>query len=122
MQANTNQVTEEKPAVRRVSQSGRTIPRTAFVKGQSGNPLGGPKKTQQDIDLIAACREKSVEALGTILEIMRNGNEKNRLAAANIIIERGFGKAVQPVQANTDLDVSIAISFVPKVAKTIDHE
>jgi len=33
--------------------------------------------------------------------IMNEGeNERNRLAAAQAIIERGYGKAVQPIDAN----------------------
>jgi hypothetical protein len=72
-----------------------------FKKGQSGNPGGRPKKTQEELDLVAACKAKTPEALATIAQIMVSGeNERNRLAAAQAIIERGYGKAVQPVESS----------------------
>jgi hypothetical protein len=71
-----------------------------FQKGQSGNAGGRPKKTQEEMDLIAACREKTPAALATILDIMDNGQERSRLAAAQVVIERGWGKAVQPVESS----------------------
>jgi hypothetical protein len=40
---------------------------------------------------------KSVEAMAVIEQIMMGGdNERNRLSAAQAIIERGHGKPVQP--------------------------
>jgi hypothetical protein len=72
-----------------------------FKPGQSGNPGGRPKKTQEELDLVAACKQKAPEALAVIAGIMNRGeNERNRLAAAQAIIERGYGKAVQPVEAS----------------------
>lgn len=77
--------------------TGRKAPKTAFNPGRSGNPGGRPKKTQQEFELVAACKAKAPEALAVLMEIMSNGeNEKNRMTAAQAIIERGFGKPVQP--------------------------
>ena len=70
-----------------------------FQKGQSGNPSGRRKRTPEELDLIAACREKSPKALDVIEDIMLNGEmERNRLAAAQTIIERAWGKPMQPTE------------------------
>lgn len=75
----------------------RKAPKTAFLKGQSGNPGGRPKRTAEEVDLIAACKDKTQDALDVLLSIMSEGeNERNRITAALAIIERGHGKAVQP--------------------------
>lgn len=72
-----------------------------FQPGQSGNPAGRPKRTQEELDLIAACKERASAALAVVESIMLEGeNERNQLAAAQWIVERGYGKAVQPVEAS----------------------
>lgn len=100
----------------------RKAPRTAFRKGQSGNPGGRPKRTGEELDLIRACKERTPEALDAIVSIMTDGeNERNRLAAAQAIIERAWGKPVQQNEhsgANGGpIDMSWKIEFVePKNA------
>jgi hypothetical protein len=75
----------------------RKAPKTAFKPGQSANPGGRPKKTPEELDLIAACKAKTPDALNVIVDIMQNGEkEATRLAAAQSIIERAYGKPVQP--------------------------
>ena len=72
-----------------------------IAKGQVLNPGGRPKKTPQELDLIAACKAKTPEALTVIADIMTNGEkEQTRLAAALSIIERAYGKPVQPQDVN----------------------
>ena len=68
----------------------------AFKPGQSGNPGGRPAKTEEQRTLEAMCREKTVEALAVVLAIMDGGeSERTKLAAAEIVLERGHGKAVE---------------------------
>lgn len=80
---------------KRKENAGKT-PGRPFVKGAKPGP-GRPKKTEQELDLIAACKAKTPDALAVIVEIMSNGEkEATRLQAAQSIIERGYGKPVQP--------------------------
>ena len=86
-----------------------------FEKGKSGNPGGRPKRTPEEVELIEACRTKTAEALNTILELMEeSSNDRVRLAAAQYIVERGWGKAPERIELLTakvdlsadDLDMS----------------
>lgn len=89
-----------------------------FKKGISGNPGGRPKKTAEEFDLIAACKDKTPAALTTIENIMVNGEtEKNRLTAAQIIIERAYGKPKQEVEAQVSGQIEQIVRKIvdPKV-------
>ena len=67
-----------------------------FLPGCSGNPGGRPKRTPEELDLIAACKEKTPAALAVIADLMATGDDRIRLAAALAIIERAHGKPKQP--------------------------
>ena len=69
-----------------------------FIAGESGNPLGRPKVTNMP-DVRAKAREYTDLALETLVEIMGNSEEKGaaRVAAANSVLDRGWGKAPQNV-------------------------
>ena len=72
-----------------------------IAKGQVLNAGGRPKKTEAELDLIAACKAKTPEALEVMVDMMHNGEkENNRLTAAMAIIERAYGKPVQPQDVN----------------------
>lgn len=92
----------------------RKAPKTAFAKGKSGNPGGRPPKTTQELDLIAACKDRTPEALAVITDIMVNGEkEQTRLTAALSIIERAYGKPVQPQ------DVSLSGSLIHRIERIV---
>lgn len=98
----------------------RKAPKTAFPKGKSGNPGGRAKKTPEERTLEAMCRDKTPEALSTILGIMTSGeNERNKLAAAQYVIDRGWGKAKQEVEhvGKGGKELSLMVSFVAPSGK-----
>lgn len=91
--------------------------RAGFKKGQSGNPSGRPKRTVEELDLIAACKAKTPAALETIVEIMYNGEqEKSRLTAAQYIIDRGYGKPVQQTELTGKNGAPIEVARIELVA------
>jgi hypothetical protein len=87
----------------------RKAPKTAFVKGKSGNPGGRPPKTDEERTLEQMCKEKTPEALKTILELMAGSKmDRAKLAAAQYIIDRGWWKAKESVELSGGLNLSIA--------------
>ena len=65
-----------------------------FEKGKSGNPNG------RKVDpLVAKIRAQALqvcpEAISTLINIMRTGENKYSLMAANSLLDRGIGKPIQ---------------------------
>lgn len=101
------------------AENSKNLPRgKPFQPGKTGNPGGRPKKTEEERTLEAMCKDKTPEALATILAIMEDGQqERARLAAAQYIIDRGWGKAKESVElsgsvahtlSDAELDAKIA--------------
>jgi hypothetical protein len=82
-----------------MEQKKRKAPPTAFKKGQSGNPSGRPKVVGYVQEM---AREQTVTAIKTLVAIMKNEEQPAaaRVAAANAILDRGYGKPTAEVNLN----------------------
>ena len=77
-----------------------------FQKGTSGNP-GGRPRVVADVQQLA--RERSPEAINILANVMRDEKAPPaaRVAAANALLDRGYGKPTQPIsQTLTKIDPS----------------
>ena len=84
----------------------------AFKPGESGNPSGRPKMPPE---LIQAFRDRTQDALNTLVEIMndKEGRGSERVKAAEVIIDRAWGKAIQ--QAELTGEDGGAIEIIKRV-------
>jgi hypothetical protein len=73
----------------------------AFVKGQSGNPGGAPKRINR---AEAQARREAEYAVSLNAKVMRDKTETidRRLTAARWLVERGYGKAREYVDIELD--------------------
>jgi hypothetical protein len=69
-----------------------------FRKGQSGNP--GGLKHKHIGDLSKEARRYAHLAVSTLVKICRKGIERNQLAAARELLDRGYGWPVQMIDAS----------------------
>jgi hypothetical protein len=69
-----------------------------FKKGQSGNP--GGLKQKHIGDLSREARRYAHLAVSTLVKICRKGMERNQLAAARELLDRGYGRPVQMIDAS----------------------
>jgi hypothetical protein len=81
----------------------------SFKKGQSGNPKGRPPAVPHEVKEL--CRAHTVEAVEIIVGVMRSKKENGatRVAAANSLIDRGWGKATQPLGNDDGVPFKVVI-------------
>ena len=73
-----------------------------FVPGNCANP-GGRPKLPEEFKKIA--RENSVPALQAMVDMLNSPNtsDRDRAKAAEIIMDRAWGKATQPISGDEDM-------------------
>jgi Family of unknown function (DUF5681) len=105
-----------------------------FKPGQSGNPNGRPRsQTRAIANLAFEARKHSVLALKTLVEVCKKGEtEALRMAAANALLDRGFGRPTQSVDLTADGPIvqfnlfgdmdPLEQRLLRDALKTIEHE
>jgi hypothetical protein len=77
----------------------------AFAKGQSGNPGGRPQSGY----IKGLARAYTKEALETLAAALKAENESTRVAAANSLLDRGWGKPAQAVVGGDEEDSPVRV-------------
>ena len=66
-----------------------------FKPGQSGNPLGyNGQMRMRNKAIEDLAREHAQEAVSTLVDLMRTGNDAAKRAAAEALLDRAYGKPV----------------------------
>jgi hypothetical protein len=76
-------------------QAKRKPTRTAWRKGVSGNPGGRPKELG---DLRVYCRQFSRQAVDALVAALNASHERTRVAAAEALLDRGYGRPIQGLE------------------------
>lgn len=93
-----------------------------IVKGSGSlNPSGGRSKLTADVAWLA--REHTMAAIATIYEIMIDSKQPAaaRIKAAELILERGYGKVPQVLELNEfeKMPIKDVVGYVVEAAKTL---
>jgi hypothetical protein len=79
-----------------------------WAPGRSGNPGGRPGGVAEVREL---ARTHTAEAIGCLLKEMRDGDTSHaRIAAANALLDRGWGRPTQPLAGDADNPVVVNIT------------
>jgi hypothetical protein len=90
-----------------------------FPKGISGNPGGRPKELAE---VQAAARSHTVAAITTLSEICADESAPPaaRVAAANALLDRGWGRPLQAIDASVTVTTLADLVAASMLAGTID--
>jgi hypothetical protein len=76
----------------------------AFQKGQSGNPGGRPK---EDAEVKALARQHGAAAIAKLAELLNCGQPRTEVAAAQALLDRGFGKPAQVIAGDPEAPLEV---------------
>jgi hypothetical protein len=89
-----------------------------FQRGQSGNP-GGRSKLPADIR--EAFKAKAPEALEVLTRCLQSDDDRIAMMAAQAILDRGYGKPTQSIDANINDDPVRYIVELPEKSATTEE-
>lgn len=94
----------------------RRGPGKPFKKGQSGNPGGRPKVSQDVKDMLKAA---APEAAQLLIDTINNPTAKAelRIECAKVVMDRVYGKATQPIEGSMDNKIEIVLGGAAKYAR-----
>ncbi len=91
---------------------------TSFKPGKTGNPGGRPKEVAE---MRALARERTSDAVDTLFSIMDDADKPAaaRVAAANSLLDRGWGKLAQAITADMTATVETRGGLTPEIAALV---
>ena len=93
----------------------RKLPSTAWKKGFCPNPGGRPKAAH---DIVALARQYTDKAIAALYEAL--DDPRTRVAAAQALLDRGYGRAIQRQELSGPDGAPIQVQQVPDDRPVLD--
>jgi len=86
----------------------------AFQPGQSGNPGGRPREAAA---IKALAREHTEAAIAVLVGALSDENGRTRIAAAEALLDRGYGKPAQTIAGDPEAPQHMVIGWANPQSK-----
>lgn len=83
-----------------------------FPKGKTGNPGGRPKLPEDVKHVRELARQYTADAVNALVETLKEGGWSAKVAAANVLLDRGWGKSEQPLVGADGGDIKHAVRII----------
>lgn len=90
-----------------------------WVKGQSGNPIGGQKRRTK-ADVIELAQKASIPAIRRLALLLGDPDPDIQLRAAVALLDRGFGKPAQALAIASKDFTNSARELAPDIHALLD--
>jgi hypothetical protein len=95
-----------------------------FIKGQSGNPAGRPKKYVSDADVRRLCQREGQASIDALVRVRDDPKSPASavIQAASTLLDRGYGKVTMPqVLSQPDTNVPTGVIEAPRPCRTAEE-
>lgn len=99
------------------AQSSKKPRGTPFKAGKSGNPGGRPKLPEDVRHVRELARQYTQAAVDALVEVLGSDGAAGKVAAANALLDRGWGKAEQPLVGPEGGPIQVDEVKRPKLTK-----
>ena len=88
-----------------------------YQRGQSGNPGGRPK---MPAELKEAMQGLAEDAIRVLREAMQSDDQRARIVAAAHVLDRGYGKPAQTVNATLHNKLDLGLAHLEELKRRMD--
>lgn len=81
----------------------------SFAPGKSGNPGGRPKLPEDIKHVRELARQYTQSAVAALVEVLEGDSAAAKVAAANALLDRGWGKCEQPITGADGKEIQVSV-------------